>query len=60
MTLNAGFEGANRGNQDAAEGIIGMMEVIKEGGVRVYLPSDGPNSDHFVTEIPGPDNSNET
>ncbi|MEC8943535.1 MAG: alkaline phosphatase family protein, partial [Acidobacteriota bacterium] len=31
-------------------------EVIKEGGVRVYLPSDGPNSDHFVTEIPGPDN----
>ena len=31
-------------------------EVIKEGGIRVHLPPDGPNSDHFVTEIPGPDN----
>mgnify|MGYP001157254998 FL=1 len=31
-------------------------EVIKEGGIRVYLPSDGPGSNHFVTEIPGPDN----
>ena len=31
-------------------------EVIKEGGIRVHLPPDGPDSDHFVTEIPGPDN----
>ena len=31
-------------------------EVIKEGGIRVHLQPDGPDSDHFVTEIPGPDN----